>query len=177
MKKIIILLMAVSIMLTSCGKSAGLSNRNKGADNKTLSAVSSFKGNLPQITDGKNDIKQSLKIFANEYKTAIGVFAVVAVIAVGAFFVRKWIINNKLPKGLKPLPEVTIDYKVNYFVGRIPDFNKWFFNRYPVQRFLKQYPVQSLIFAYRSQFTHPDWLPYIMDNISSRGYNVSTLII
>jgi hypothetical protein len=43
MKKIIILLMTVSIMLTSCGKSAGLVNIDKKADNKTSLAGSDKK--------------------------------------------------------------------------------------------------------------------------------------
>jgi hypothetical protein len=127
MKKLIILLMAVSIMLTSCGKSAGLSNRNKGADNNTPSASSSFKGNLPQITDGKNSIIQPLTGFVNEYKTAIAFTAVAAVIVVGAFFVRKWIINNKFFEKLKPLPEFLPEYKFNhdieFFTQQIDDEN------------------------------------------------------
>jgi hypothetical protein len=42
-EKIIILLMTVSIILTSCGKSAGLLNGDKKADNKTPVASSNLK--------------------------------------------------------------------------------------------------------------------------------------
>ncbi|MDR0800139.1 MAG: hypothetical protein LBN01_01220 [Endomicrobium sp.] len=58
MKKIIILLIAVSIMLTSCRKSARLSNSDKKADNKTPSAGAG-KGNLPQGTNYKNSSKKT----------------------------------------------------------------------------------------------------------------------
>jgi hypothetical protein len=87
--------MAVSMMLTSCGKSAGLSNRSKRADNPPPPSASAFKGNLLQITDGKNSIIQPLTGFINEYKKAIALTAFAAVIVVGAFFAIKWIINKK----------------------------------------------------------------------------------
>jgi hypothetical protein len=65
MKKIIILLMAVSIMLTSCGKSAGLLNSNKKTDNKTLSASTLKK--LSQGTNYKNSSKKSSADTIKEY--------------------------------------------------------------------------------------------------------------
>jgi hypothetical protein len=168
-KKIIILLITVSIMLTSCGKSAGLSNSDKRADNNPPpSASSSFKGNLPQITDGKNSIIQPLTDFVNEYKKAISLTAVAAVIVVGAFFAIKWIINNKLPKGLKPLPEVQTAFMVNYFINPLSNGD---YNNYPFDRCSDQ----TLIFTYRSQSTYPAWRPPIKNELARRCYDVSTL--
>jgi chromosome segregation ATPase len=95
MKKLIILLMAVSIMLTSCGKSAGLSNRNKKADNKTLSAAGAGKKQLPQA-NYKNSSKKTgidtikgywhtMSDFFSAYKIGI-LITVVSLIALGSAY-------------------------------------------------------------------------------------------
>jgi hypothetical protein len=177
-------------MLTSCGKSAGLSNRNKKADNNTPSAASSFKGNLPQITDGKNSIIQPLTGFVNEYKTAIGVFTVVAVIALGAFFVRKCIINKtpktteppettELPKKsepskiLKPLPELpeNFEFKHDIKVFTDPLLIIKYYNGFT----LNSFSVEDLIYIYSFSETLSFWARPIKNELIERGYDVSTL--
>ncbi|MDR0800136.1 MAG: hypothetical protein LBN01_01205 [Endomicrobium sp.] len=78
MKKLIILLMAVSIMLTSCGKSTGLSNSDKRA-NKTLA-------NAKQPC-----LHPAINFVCDHYVYVILGFIVVA--AVGFVVVK--LINNK----------------------------------------------------------------------------------
>jgi hypothetical protein len=85
MKKIIILLMAVSVILTSCGKSAGLSNGGKRADNKTsVPSPSPSPSPKPQPQKIDNDdIKQSWKGYAYDHMFAIGlILSVIAVCSV-----------------------------------------------------------------------------------------------
>jgi hypothetical protein len=107
--------MAVSIILTSCGKSAGLSNGGKKADNKipvvnantksqpqknndtgnkTLANDTSTK-NLPQKID--NNIKQS---WTDDHMFEIISISVIAIaIAIGSIV---WIIKNKSPQTTEP---------------------------------------------------------------------------
>jgi flagellar basal body-associated protein FliL len=90
MKKIIILLMAVSIMLTSCGKSAGLSNGGKKADNKSPATNISTSNQLQKID---NNIKQSWKGYAYDYILIIAPFAIIVGAIVVGYIV--WIVKNK----------------------------------------------------------------------------------
>jgi FtsZ-binding cell division protein ZapB len=93
-KKIIILLMAVSIILTSCGKSAGLSNGGKKAGNKTLLAGSDKK-NLPQNTKG---YWHTTTNFLWDYKIGVGITAGALILLGLAFYFKKdlayWILNG-----------------------------------------------------------------------------------
>jgi hypothetical protein len=108
--------MAVSIMLTSCGKSSGLSNRNKGADNKTLSA-GTFANEQSQEKKDNDHIKLSWIIdYASDRKLAIGsiTIVVIAAIVLGSFFaikkgnpfkaVMNYFRKNKQPQ-IKPPPK------------------------------------------------------------------------
>jgi hypothetical protein len=63
--------MAVLIMLTSCGKSAILSNSDKKVDNNSLSADLANK-KPPQGTNNDTNAKQSWTDFANDHIKAIG---------------------------------------------------------------------------------------------------------
>jgi hypothetical protein len=97
-KKIIILLMAVSVMLTSCGKSAGLSNGGKKADNK-IPAASPTPKPQPQKIDNYN-IKQSLTNYVKDNIFVIGSITLIAIV-IGSVV---WIINkNKPTEPPKPL--------------------------------------------------------------------------
>jgi hypothetical protein len=114
-------------MLTSRGKSAGLLNSDKRADN-TPPVASAFKGNLLQITDGKNNAKQLLTDFLYVNKKERNL--TIAAIVIGSFLVIQWIINKeriineesdneqlekKEPsKNLMPLPELSHNYYVNF---------------------------------------------------------------
>jgi nitrogen fixation-related uncharacterized protein len=115
MKKLITLLMAVSIMLTSCGKSSGLSNGGKKADNKSLAvntspkpqpqknddtanktpAINTSTKNLPQKID--NNIKHSWT--GDHMFEIISISVIVIAIAIGSIF---WIIKNKSPQTTDP---------------------------------------------------------------------------
>jgi hypothetical protein len=171
--------MAVSIMLTSCGKSAGLSNSDKRADKTPPPppATSAFKGNLPQITNGKNDIKQSLINFANEHikKTIF----VVAVIVVGSVFVVKFnkrnsnpLNPNEQPKILKPLPKLLPYVSFNPFVVDLPKkVSGYDYEDYP----FNTVDDNTLLYAYRSADTFLDWRTPIKNELAKRSYDVSTL--
>jgi hypothetical protein len=193
-KKIIILLMAVSIMLTSCGKSAGLLNRNKKADNKTSAIIKEnpkqILNNKVQKVKDKNDLKQLSINFANEYKTAIGFFTVVAVIALGAFFVRKWIINKtpktteppeitELPKKsepskiLKSLPELPENFEFKHDIKVFTD--PLLISEYYHSFTLNSFSVEDLIYIYLFSGTLSLWSRPIKNNLIERGYDVSTL--
>jgi hypothetical protein len=100
-KKIIILLIAVSIMLTSCGKLTGLLNSDKKADNKSLVGI-----------NNNDNVKQSGTDFAYNHWFATGL-----VLVVGSFFTIKWIIKkikNEPSKKLKPLPEIPTTFKPSF---------------------------------------------------------------
>jgi protein involved in sex pheromone biosynthesis len=88
MKKIIILLMAVSIMLTSCGKSAGLSREINKVDNKPL-ATNTSTTNQTQEINNKNNVKQLLTDFLYVNKKARNL--TIAAIVVVSFLVIQWI--------------------------------------------------------------------------------------
>jgi hypothetical protein len=98
MKKIIILLMTVSIMLMSCGKSAGLSNSGKKAGNKT-SLAGSDKKNLSQNTKDKNNVKQpqadtvkrywhTATNFVSDHKIGLGLIALSLIALGSAYYYR-----------------------------------------------------------------------------------------
>jgi hypothetical protein len=110
--------MTVSIMLTSCGKSAGLSNggkkagnkspafnantksqlqKNNEAGNKTLANDTSTK-NLPQKID--NNIKQSRMDYVKDNIFVIAPIAIIVGAIVVGFIV--WIIKNKSPQTTEP---------------------------------------------------------------------------
>jgi DNA repair exonuclease SbcCD ATPase subunit len=149
MKKLIILLMAVSIMLTSCGKSSGLSNRNKGADNKTLSATGTDRKKLPQGTNYKNSknvskidtIKRHLHTvsdFFSAHKAGV-VGTLVLLISTGlAYYYRyeiaRWFLkkeiadltkkNEDLSKQIKALPKPTPSDKDKQITALKAEANK-----------------------------------------------------
>jgi hypothetical protein len=117
MKKIIIFLMAVSIILTSCGKSAGLSNRNKGADNKTLSATGAGKKQLPQGTNYKNSSKKSSADTIKEYwhttsdffcshKIGIGITAVLLIVSGLVYFCWGNMLDLFRKKTITSIPQI-----------------------------------------------------------------------
>jgi hypothetical protein len=112
MKKIIILLMAVSIMLTSCGKSAGLSNSDKKAGNKTPLAGSDKK-NLPQNTKG---FWHTATNFLWDHKFGVGITAGSLIVFglvcyyYGKDFAR-WILRNEEPYKTKTNNQPTEEKK------------------------------------------------------------------
>jgi hypothetical protein len=115
--------MAVSIMLTSCGKSAGLSNRNKGTDNKTLSAAGAGKKQLPQGTNYKNSSKKTPADTIKEYwhttsdffyahRIGLGVSSVLLILAGLVYYYRQDIFN---PEQIKEADKIV--EKVNKLVS------------------------------------------------------------
>jgi flagellar basal body-associated protein FliL len=203
-KKIIILLMAVLIILTSCGKSAGLSNGGKRADNKTPATNTSTK-TLPQKIDN-DKYKQSLTDYAKDHKTAIGFISVavivITIIAVGSY----WIINKnnneppqttelekqpqpskapeangqprtpKPPKKLMPLPVV------DPLSFTVPSYLISFFTSPPANGDYDKTDLSlendfALVYFYIYDKTIlAGWRPPIKKELADRGFDVSSLI-
>jgi hypothetical protein len=203
MKKIIILLMAVSIMLTSCGKSAGLSNIDKKAGNKTSVASPSPKpqpqknnetGNKtpvaspspkpqPQKIDN-DDIEQSWKDYAYDPVFATGLILLVIVVG----FVFKKLIDKKNENPFK----VIIDLRDNNNLPppsspenlkSLPEpilelFRSPFMYEYDgdyADYPFAQFCVRTLVAVYHSKETYPAWLPHIKNYLAKLYYDVSTL--
>jgi hypothetical protein len=141
-------------MLTSCGKSAGLSNGGKRADNKTPIAIPTPKPQPQKDNDTVNktlvaspspkliqpikiyndNIKQSGKDYAYDYMFAIGL--ILSVIVVGSF----WIVNKKNENPFK----VVMDLRKNnpYYnilirdVRHLKDYETMFLT-YPDKRLIE----------------------------------------
>jgi hypothetical protein len=141
-------------MLTSCGKSAGLLNNDKKADN----------------------IKQPWTDYVKDYKTAT--FVISAVILVGSVLAVKWIvnkINNKQPKKLKSLPKPCKDFRSRHFLD-IGYFAKIFsgeISSYAVE--WDKYSVRDLIFIYHLEGVPYSWQDFIIHRLIDLNYDVSTL--
>jgi hypothetical protein len=177
MKKTIILLMTVSIMLTSCGKAAGLSNSNKKADNNPLLAGTGENDQSQEKKDNDN-VKQSWTDYVKNHQFATGVALGVAlsVILVGSFFGVKWIIKKYSKQlsseNLQPLPKLSKSFEFKYDI----EFFKNTIDLDYITNFdWNGFSVEDLIFIYRCNDLFNLWRPFISGQIKKRGYDVSRL--
>ncbi|MDR0800138.1 MAG: hypothetical protein LBN01_01215 [Endomicrobium sp.] len=166
MKKLITLLITVSIMLTSCGKSSGLSNSGKKDDNKTPATNTSTSNQLQKIDN--DNIKQLLTDYAKDHKKAI--IFIVAVIVVGSFFVVKF--NERK---LKPLPEIPEGFRpaldsVSFFAKKLEKSGESY-----LKSLWGSLRDIDLVCIYFLDSTFADWRPLIKNELAKRNYDVSAL--
>jgi hypothetical protein len=154
-KKLIILLMAVSMMLTSCGKLTGLLNGNKKAENNSFADTKESldtKGKKPRIDTIKRYFYTATNFVYNHYILCTAALAVAGIVI--NFGVKVWSYRN-----------VTFDnpYKHPPLPGSNPTFT-----------IHSCFGVASIIEEFNDKGTHPDWKAIIKPQLQIFGVKFDT---